>query len=38
MLNFGDYCTIEQKQYGSKNEFYQYKVIGNFRSNCEGIS
>ena len=34
MLDFGDYCTIEQKRYGCKNEFFQYKVIGNFSSNC----
>jgi hypothetical protein len=32
-LDFGDYCTIEQKRYGAPNEFYQYKVIGRLRSN-----
>jgi len=28
MLDFGDYCTIEQKRYSGKNEQYKYKVIG----------
>lgn len=32
-LDFGSCCTIEQKRYGVKNEFYQYKVIGVGESN-----
>ena len=32
-LDFGDYCTIEQKRYGVKNEQYLHKVIGAFSSN-----
>jgi len=27
-LDFGDYCTIEQKRFGVPNEQYSYKVIG----------
>lgn len=27
-LDFGSYCIIEQKRYGTDNEFHQYKVIG----------
>jgi L-lactate utilization protein LutB len=26
-LDFGDYCTIEQKRYRSENEHYLHKVI-----------
>jgi len=32
-LNFGSYCTIEQKRYGCDNEFFQYKVIGVGKAN-----
>ncbi len=32
-LEFGKYCTIEQKRYGCENEFYQYKVINIGSSN-----
>ena len=32
-LDFGDYCTIEQKRYGVENEHYIYKVIGKLKSN-----
>lgn len=27
-MDFGDYCTIEQKRYSADNEHYIYKVIG----------
>lgn len=33
-LDFGDYCTVEQKRFGVDNEHYQYKVIGRLRSNA----
>ena len=33
MLDFGDYCYIEQKRYGRVNETYKYKVIGSGRAN-----
>lgn len=32
-VNFGDYCSIEQKRYGAPNEFYGYKVVNRLRSN-----
>ena len=32
-LEFGDYCTIEQKRYGAVNEIYRYKVIGSGKAN-----
>ena len=32
-LDFGDYCTIEQKRYSGKNEQYKYKVIGTGQAN-----
>ncbi len=32
-LDFGDYCTIEQKRHGAENEMYQHKVIAAFTSN-----
>ncbi len=32
-MDFGDYCVIEQKRYGTKNEHYTYKVIGASRAN-----
>jgi len=32
-LDFGDYCTIEQRRYGADNEMYRYKVIGSGRAN-----
>ena len=32
-LDFGSYCTIEQKRYRAENEFYQYKVISVGESN-----
>lgn len=32
-LEFGDYCYIEQHRFGSKNEIYQYKVIGRGQAN-----
>ena len=32
-IEFGDFCTIEQKRYGCQNEFYRYKVVGRKRSN-----
>lgn len=33
-LDFGDYCLIEQKRYGTGNEMFLYKVVaGNMRSN-----
>lgn len=32
-MDFGDYCYIEQKRYGVKNEIYKYKVIGSGRAN-----
>lgn len=31
-LDFGDYCLIEQKRYGMRNEMYDHKVIGRLRS------
>ena len=34
MLDFGDYCLIEQKRYGVPNEMYVHKVIGGLRSNA----
>lgn len=33
-LDFGDYCEIEQKRFGVKNEMYFYKVIGRLCSNA----
>ena len=33
VLDFGDYCTIEQHRYGCDNEHYIHKVIGRLRSN-----
>ena len=34
MLDFGDYCLIEQKNYVSENEMFLYKVItGGLRTN-----
>lgn len=33
MLDFGDYCNIEQHRFGADNEMYQHKVIGRLRSN-----
>lgn len=33
MIDFGDYCVIEQKRYGADNERYTYKVIGNGEAN-----
>jgi len=32
-LDFGDYCIIEQKRFGTKNEMYLHKVVGRLRSN-----
>lgn len=32
-LDFGDYCSIEQKRYGTDNEIYKYKVIGGGNAN-----
>ena len=32
-LDFGDYCSIEQKRYGVDNEMFKYKVIGGGRAN-----
>ncbi len=32
-LDFGDYCTIEQKRHSVPNEIYVHKVIGRFESN-----
>lgn len=32
-LDFGDYCLIEQKRFGTKNEMYLHKVVGRLRSN-----
>jgi hypothetical protein len=32
-LDFGDYCQIEQKRYGVKNEMFTHKVISRSRSN-----
>lgn len=32
-MDFGDYCTIEQKRYGAKNELFIYKVIGSGKAN-----
>lgn len=32
-VDFGDYCSIEQKRYGAPNELYGYKVVGRLRSN-----
>ena len=32
-MDFGDYCWIEQKRYGSVNEMYRYKVIGAGKAN-----
>ena len=32
-LDFGDYCSVEQKRYGAKNEHYCFKVIGRLSSN-----
>lgn len=33
-VDFGDYCTIEQKRYSAPNEFYSYKVVGRKKSNA----
>ena len=33
VLDFGDYCTIEQYRYGCDNEHYIHKVIGRLSSN-----
>ena len=33
MPDFGDYCCVEQLRYGTENEKYKYKVIGNGRAN-----
>ncbi len=33
VLDFGDYCTIEQNRFGCDNEHYTHKVIGTLRSN-----
>ena len=34
MLDFGDYCTIEQKRYGVDNQMFLYKVTrGGMRCN-----
>ena len=33
MMDFGDYCVIEQKRYGADNELYIYKVIGTLHTN-----
>ena len=33
LLDFGDYATIEQKNYGVENDHYTHKVIGRLRSN-----
>lgn len=30
-MQFGDYCTIEQKRYVGENEHFLYKVIGGNR-------
>ena len=35
LLDFGDYCEIEQKRYGCDNEMYVHKVINNLRSNSD---
>jgi len=32
-LDFGDYCSIEQKRYGVPNEMFKYKVINAGRTN-----
>ncbi len=34
VLQFGDYCYIEQKRYGVKNEMYLHKVIDYLESNA----
>lgn len=34
VLDFGDYCLIEQKRFGAPNEMYVHKVIGRLRSNA----
>ena len=33
LLDFGDYCFIEQKRYGAPNEMYLHKVVGRLNSN-----
>jgi hypothetical protein len=33
LMDFGDYCLIEQKRYGVPNEVYIHKVIGCLESN-----
>lgn len=32
-LDFGDYCSIEQKRHGAPNEKYTHKVINRLHSN-----
>jgi hypothetical protein len=32
-IRFGDYCLIEQKNYGCENDMYLHKVIGTLMSN-----
>ena len=33
LLDFGDYCTIEQNRFGAENEHYIHKVINRSQSN-----
>lgn len=33
MLDFGNYCEIEQKRYGVENEMFKYKIIGRSNAN-----
>ena len=32
-IGFGDYCLIEQKNYGQENEMYLHKIVGVLESN-----
>lgn len=34
LLDFGDYCSVEQKRFGAPNEFYGHKVIRSLESNA----